>query len=196
MRRTQNYRWTRKDNSVMEEMLEAGHGYVAIGQRLGRTTDAVRHHAKRRGWSLYRVPGHRSASSIAQLVGHSTDVVTFWIRLGWLEATCATTPTQHPYWRVTDEALDAFLSNPAYMMAWDPARITDPELRVWAQQEQAKHPQWLHTKAVAARHHVTSAHVVYWICSGRLAGARYGRRYFVRECDLHGFVAPSVRRAA
>ena len=119
--------------------------------------------------------------------------VTSWVGRGWLRPIGGRRARP---WRFAATALWDLVALPEAVVAIQPERITDAELRAYAVEQRAQHPRWLRLTEVARRYHVTSGTVAGWVAQGRFA-AEHVQRYgvlWLREDALHGFVAPCEQR--
>jgi helix-turn-helix protein len=185
--------WTHEDDAWLDTLLDQGLSYAEIARKLRRASgDAVRTHLKRRRIpSLTRRYAVLSARQVAQLLGkRCLKSVVRWIDMGWLPARAA-----GRIWRISWDALMAFLYNERYWMAWDAARITDPDLRAEMLALRVDAPRWLTQTEVARRYCVISNTVWQWIEKGFLPAMRYGN-WYIREDALLGWMPPCERSKA
>lgn len=184
--------WSMDEVDRMIDLFDAGLGYDAVAEKLGRSPVSVRVKAKRARCVMLRRVTVLSASDVAALIGKRCNkTVTWWITAGWLPATAATSGSKY-IWRIRYDDLLMFLHNPDYWMAWDATRITDADLRAEMLALRATGPRWLTCGEIARRLHVGHAAVNDWIHQGLLPARRYGN-WYVQEADLDGFVIPSAR---
>lgn len=186
--------WTHDQVERLSDMLDAGYSYVEIAQRLGRTPTAILVKAKRIGRSMRRTPVVLNAREAGRLLGISCSKrIVDWSRRGWLTARARpTSGTVRTIWAVQYDHLVAFLRDSRYWMTYDPARITDPELRAELVELRANAPRWLTPGEVAARCCVDAGTVKQWIAKGYLPATRYGN-HWIWSADLEGWVIPSER---
>ena len=90
--------------------------------------------------------------------------VTSWVSRGWLRPIGGRRARP---WRFAATALWDLVALPAAVVAIQPERITDGELRAYAVEQRAQHPRWLPLTEVARRYHVTSGTVAGWVAQGR-----------------------------
>lgn len=191
--------WSEDETASAIEMLANGIPTTKAAKALRRTPLALRCqiHAQgatvtaiRRGGAVQT----RTAQGVARLFGADCLSVARWIRRGWLAAVrddLKRRKTRH--YHVHDTAIQAMIDNRATWMGWDPARITDPEWREYAQQVRAEAGgHWLTTPEIAAslgyaRHTVTE-----WVLRGRLPATQVGRLFYVWSADLAAFTPPST----
>ena len=137
-----------------------------------------------------------SAATVAQIMGVGCPkTVTSWVGRGWLRPIGGRRARP---WRFAATALWDLVVLPEAVVAIQPERITDGELRAYALEQRAQHPRWLRLREVALRYHVTSGTVAGWVAQGRFAAdqvQRYGVLW-LREDALTDFVAPCEQRWA
>jgi excisionase family DNA binding protein len=181
--------WTRTDHTRLETLLEAGLSYAAAAKKLRRSVVALQVKASRRRLTRGRADAILHARDVERLLGIPNRMAaTRWIRRGWLAAT-NTSAGHRPTWRITQEAMYAFLSDARYSFAWHPALIPDPELRAWATRIRATQPRWLTTTEAAARLGVSVRLVSRWCQSGALPATKY-QSWHICETALDTFRAP------
>ena len=184
--------WTAADRELLGQLIDTGHSYDAIAEKLGRSRKAIILECKRRNRRLLNTRALMTAREVAELLGKPcSKTVSRWIALGWLKARNAGTP-ERPLWRIALDDLWTFLENPNTWMAWQPVTIADPDLRGWALELRQDQPRWLTVGEVAQRYHVVQQTVNQWIEKAELKAVKYGN-HWIRECDLEGWVPPYNR---
>lgn len=185
--------WTTAEVDQLLDLIDQGHGYAVIAERMGRTRSQVIRKCKRLGVCITRSPTHLSGGQVIALLGLANiKVVSGWIRCGWLPATNAAT-VERPYWRIQWDDLTAFMEGRREAwIVWHPDRITDPDLRAWAHEVRAGPHRWLTTREVATRLHVNPNMVNIWI-RRRLLSAVLHDKWWVWSGDLDTFTIPSMR---
>lgn len=186
--------WTHDQVERLADLLDAGLDYMEIAQALRRTPTAIKIKAKRIKRSMRRTPVVLNARQAGQLLGVACSKrIVDWIGRGWLIGRARTTSgTPRTIWAVQYDDLVAFLRDSRYWMTYDPALITDPDLRAELVALRANAPGWLTVGAVARRYIVDIATVKQWIAKGFLPATRYGN-HWVWSADLDGWVIPSMR---
>ena len=135
------------------------------------------------------VGGHRRAD-------HGRGLSQDGDELGWPRLAASDRRTAGAALALRGHRAVGFGRAPEAVVAIQPERITDGELRAYAVEQRAQHPRWLRLGEVAQRYHVTSGTVAGWVAQGRFAAEqvqRYGVLW-LREDALHGFVAPCDQR--
>lgn len=187
--------WTHEELDHLVTLLDQGHDYDAIARRLGRTRTAIQVKVKRARCTMTGRPTVLTAREVAALLGKGcSKSVTRWISDGWLTARGAVCNGRR-IWRICWDDLMAFLQDARYWPAWDPARISDADLRQELTALRADAGRWLSQTEIAARYCVTVAAVGQWIQKGWLRAVRYGN-HLVNERDLDGWVPPCERSKA
>lgn len=185
--------WTVERLSAVEEGIELGRTDETMARQLGCSKNAVQIARKRHGIAS-RSSVLLSARSVQERMGIGcSKTVTRWIKAGWLKGKRGQHVGPHRMWYVREEALLNFLENPEYWHVWSPERITDIELRQWAIEERGY--RYLSVGDVARRFFVGVGAVNDWISFGRFPAKKYGN-WWVKECDLEGFVPPNERSKA
>lgn len=186
-------RWSTKETDQLIRLVEDGFPYAHIARKLKRTEISVRLRCKRIGVLVTTTKATMSARDVALQLGiPCSKTVSSWIRRGWLIARDA--GHKRPLWRITWDALTAFLENPAYWLAWRPDRIPDLALREWAQELRADAPRYLRHTEIADRLGVGRDTIGNWLDKGWLPAVRYGNRH-IPESALTDFVVPIDRKA-
>lgn len=191
-------RWTYEQQDRLATLLDAGADYTTIARQLGRTRIAIQVQAKRMHMAMTKRPTVLTAHEITRILGLGcSKIVTRWIARGWLTATGrqAVGRTTRQIWAVQWDDLMTFLRNRATWMAWNPAQISDADLRAVCSALRADQPRWLSVGDVAERYCVGAGTVGQWIRKGWLKTTRYGNHY-IWEADLDGWVAPYARSRA
>jgi DNA-binding transcriptional MerR regulator len=186
--------WTADDLLQLRLLIDEGFGYAAIAERLSRTENAIFMKTKDIGYKLLHSREALTCKEIADLLGLACPKrVTRWITTYGLRARNAQAGTNKPtIWRVQWGDLLDWLEDERHWMAYDPATITDPQLRERLTRLRAGRPGWLRPGEVARRYHVGADAVKQWIVKGFIPATRYGN-WWVRESDLAGFVPPCER---
>lgn len=178
--------WTEAQALEVREAIAEGRSYAEIGKRIGRTANAIEVWTKR---NIDRVRDERpmSARDVHRLMGIA--LAGKWcesmIRRGWIKAERGLRG-RHRTWIVREEALFAFLENPAHWHRWKPERITVEDIREWATELRGE-ARFLTVGEVAARYAVVVGTVNNWIALGRLRAVRWGN-WLIPESALTGFV--------
>ncbi len=183
--------WTPDDDLTLEELASQGLTMAQIARRMGRSVNSVDVRSGRLG--LMRKVRPMSARTVADLLGVAcSKTVLRWIKDGHLRGRrlALRAGANHRY-AVTEEALFAFLADPAHWHRWDAERITERDLREWATEHRAG-VRFLTLGEVAARYCVVTATVSSWIEREELRAVRNGN-HLVRESDLEGFTPPHAR---
>jgi hypothetical protein len=186
-------RWTALDELTLRAGYQDGQCDSCLAGQLGRTPTAVREKRKRLG--LRGRDRHTlSAAAVAQIMGVGCPkTVTSWVGRGWLRPIGGRRARP---WRFDPGTLWDLVALPEAVVAIQPERIIDGELRAYAVEQRATHPRWLRLHEVARRYHVTCGTVVGWVAQGRFAPddiARYDGLW-IREAALAGFVPPCEQR--
>jgi excisionase family DNA binding protein len=187
--------WTAAEREQLGQLIDTGHSYDAIAEKLGRSRKAIILECKRRNRRLLKTRALLTAGQVADLLGKPcSKTVSRWITLGLLKARNAGTP-KRPFWRIALDDLRAFMQNENTWMAWQPAAISDPDLHAWALELRRNESRWLSVGEVARRYHVVQQTVNQWIEKAELKAVKYGN-HWIRECDLAGWVPPHARSRA
>jgi len=186
-------RWTALDELTLRTCYQDGVPVRTIARQLRRTQTAIR--LKQRRLHLRRCERHTlPAAAVARTMGLSCPkTVANWVGRGWLRPIGG---RRARTWRFDPLALWDLCANGQTFVAWEVARITDPELRAYAAEQRALHPRWLRLQEVARRYHVTPGTVAGWVTQGRFV-AEQVQRYgvvWLREDALDGFVPPCEQR--
>lgn len=180
--------WTREERSVLDAMLAEGRPYQEIADAIGRSFQGIAAQCHLSGIRQRTTTSNLSGTQVMRLFGLTAKVtLRGWIARGWI------TPTSARFYRFPIEQVQSFIANDDTWMAWDAAKISDPDLRVWALRLRANGPRWLTTAEVARRFHVVERTAYEWVIRGYLPAVRYGN-HWVREDHLDGFVPPSEQR--
>jgi excisionase family DNA binding protein len=185
--------WTEEDLKQFRYLVESGCTYEQVAHKLDRTISAICHAAQEHHVLISNIPHGMTAKQVAVFLGTSHHRVCDWIHRGWLPAQNIASSEQKYYWRVMKHVLYDFLRNPRYWMLWTPAAIPDPSVRQWATEMRAGRPQWLTTRAVARRYHVSRLTVNQWLAQGRIPYVVVNKYCYINESDLDGFVPPCMR---
>ena len=180
--------WTPRDVDALHRLIDEGHGYTQIAQRLRRTRAAVKKKAQQHRCQLTESRTVLTTQAVADLLGIRRDTVRLWIGRYGLSARNATTPS-HPYWRIDWLDLMAWLEEPTHWMAYDPARVTEWPLREHLTEIRSGQPQWVSARQAAARLCISPRAVSAWIQQERLPAVRY-QFYWINERDLATFIPP------
>jgi hypothetical protein len=129
---------------------------------------------------------------LAPLLGVCKNTAYLWYQRGWLKAQRTragkTRRNSQPngHYIVTDEHLEAFLSDPIYSVLVDPARVTDPDWREVV--EDARSVYRLHTMDEAAARMCVARHTIgSWCYRGILSHIQLGRRRYIPQEALENF---------
>lgn len=185
-------RWTVTEDQQLEALLDRGMSYQAIAARMGRTYESVSTHAYKIGLSKMG-GGTYSALGVAKLLGlRCSKAVALWIERGWITAKNISDGPQDAYWRITIEAVWAFLEETTHWMCWEPETITDPDLKAWAVELRATGPRWIPAGEARRRVHVTQSALAGYARRGLITAVFYSVWWYL-ESDLDTFVIPSER---
>lgn len=183
--------WTPAEVEIVEEGVAEGKTAAQLAKKLGRSTTSVevwmKRHVKRRQLRPL------SATAVARMLGiPCSKTVAYWQDSGWLRGRRGPLRTANGKRRqFTEEAVFAFLEDPAHWHRWDPARIPDLATREWAT-ELRRGERFLTLTEVARRYFVEPKTVNQWINRGVLPAVRNGN-HLIAESALEGFVPPSMR---
>ena len=190
--------WSYDQVELLVALLDAGHDYDTIAPRMKRTRTAIQIKVKRLRMTMTTRPTVLTAHEVGRLLGlRCSKRVPDWIDRGWLQGKPRITrgrTTRH-IWGVQYDDLLGFLRDSRYWMTYDPALITDPELRAELVALRQDAPRWLTPGEVARRYHVDVGTVVQWIQKGFLPTTRYGN-HWIWSAHLEGWVIPSMRSRA
>jgi hypothetical protein len=183
-------RWTPAEVAKLEELLSHGLSDAEIGQRLGRSDNAVNIARKRHG-----IPSRHkqllTSRRVADRLGLGcSKKVAYWIKRGFLRGRRAAGAGRYRMWLVEEDALLAFMEDPRYWHMWTPERVKDSGEREWA--TEIRKERYLSTGEVGRRLGVVSNAVLSWIQRGCLPAKRWGN-WMVKESDLEGFIPPYER---
>ena len=179
----------------MVDMLDAGYDLREIALRLRRTPNAIKVKSTRLGISMCTRPTVLTAQEVGRILGVvCSKRVTDWIKRGWLpgRARCSYQGCERFIWGIQYDDLVTFLRDHRYWMTYDPALITDPDLRAELVALRRGSPRWLTPGEVARCYRVDGATVKQWIAKGFLPATRYGN-HWIWSADLEGWVIPSER---
>lgn len=100
----------------------------------------------------------------------------------------------HREWQASEEAVLAFIGDPATWHEWEPFELTDPHVRAWALELRAG-VTFLSVREVARRFGVHPGTVTDWCQQGLLPaqGGGSSRGWAIRSDALAGFVPPIDR---
>jgi hypothetical protein len=187
-------RWTAAEEQEILELVQAGMSWPQIERKTGRSTASIWAHFTSIGQSIRdlrrTVGGCRSTYELSQLMGVGAWLVDRWVAAGEIAATRLTKTQRIRY--VTDDALMAFLADRAAWPDWEPAAITDPDWRAYAQElRDAAGGRWLDTTALVQRYHVSQQRAWEWCKHGLIPGRyRRGRFWYVWSAALEGWQPP------
>lgn len=189
--------WTPPALFLLADLLATGLSDAAIARRLTarfghRFTPVAVQIARKRHGIKPRTKLALNACSTAKLlgIGCSKSVVR-WIEQGWLKGRRQGQRGGNRQWRITEDALLAFLSSPEHWHRWQPERITDRYLREWALELRGGE-RYLTLREVAERFFVETKTVNMWIARGYLLAVRNGN-HLIPASALEGFVPPGQR---
>src|SRR3990167_5818108 len=129
--------WTPDELARAEEMIEDGRSERAIAARLGRSENGVHVYLGRHGRSRTALRP-MSATRVARLLGIGcAKMVARWMQAGWLASRRGHWQGPNRVWWTSEQDLQAFLEDSRHWQRWDPDRITDKWLRIWAQELRA-----------------------------------------------------------
>jgi len=179
--------WTGEEDAFLKAQL--GHlSYAEIGERLGRSTTAVKVHAVRLGLpGPSQHPDFITANGIGDLLGICPKRIALYIDEGVLPGRVIT-PVNHNR-VIHKEALKRWLVNVQNWVYFDPERVRDPHLkRLLALRKERWADAWWTTRQVAGFHGVGTTDVKRYIRMGRLParqvkfpGRRWGHWYVLRS---------------
>lgn len=201
--------WTEDDRMRAVLMTQEGRSVASMARSLRRTPAAVLCHLSARGISISGIRRDplmttRSAAQVARLFGMNERAVLGWIAKNLLAArrnrkyrpTAARQKSAgYTFWRITDDALYAFISDRTHWPLWDVERMTDPDWRSYAAAtRQAASGRWLTVGEVGARFCYSEAAVQRWIRCGLLPAMHARDAYWIWSEDSDGFLPPLVTR--
>lgn len=198
-------RWTKEQEDLIVEMLQAGHPLRLIAKRLNRTAYAVEKRCQLMGKKVREIrstPGNSvySAYSAARLFGVHVSVVLLWIEKKWLKAcrnqtlkargeSAGRRPT--PYYMIVESTIEKFMECREYWPAWSPAAIIDAGWRTYAEAVRLEASgEWLSVKDVA-RCFICDPHTVQcWISRGMMDSVekiRVCNAWYFWSADINGW---------
>lgn len=186
--------WTAEELAYLDRHIGAD-TIPEIAQALGRTPNAVKVKAMRRGLHQTRPnpqaahhPGC-SARQVARLLGMvgSEKTVAWWIQQGWLPAQQTVGAGKHRRWRIAGPDLADFLRT--YRWLYDPQRIQD---RGWRAFVASLPPEeYLTTGQVAPLLYLANATcVTQAIYRGDLFAVKRGNNWLVPRSAVRRYVPP------
>jgi len=190
--------WRPEEDAFFEE--HTGRlSYAQIGERLGRTPEAVKVRFTRMGLTAAsKLPGYLTANRTAALLGLDAHKVVSWIEHGILPGERMPFAGR-PMWRVSLMRLKMWLVKPTSWVYIKPERIKSAHIRRLVLLAQKRWgDEWLSTKQAANLLHCTPSNIHNQIMLGKLPGfqARYigGRHdgqtwayWFVRRSDVENY---------
>lgn len=111
--------------------------------------------------------------------------------MGWLQA-INISDAATAYYRIDQESIWEFIERPETWVAWQTERITDPDLRAWAEEVRAAGPRWLTPRVASGRLHVSLSVLAVYARRGLLHGVFYNHWYY-REDEIAGLTLLSER---
>jgi excisionase family DNA binding protein len=90
---------------------------VEIARHLGRSVDSCEHASGRKGHMTRRMAFY-TAADVARLFGVDWHRVAGWIHAGHLKARKSLVMSRHPFWRVEDEDIQAFMRSHSCLYDW------------------------------------------------------------------------------
>lgn len=177
------------------EMIQDGQPMAEIARQLNMASvRALRWHLARYGVrvrDVRRAPAARvfSLERLAALFSSTPTRIRRWIRMGALVATRNETEKRRsPRQRmvlITEQAVLDFLAVREQWPSWEPASITDSDLRMEAErlrEEAGGH--WVQLAAWARAHGYTPNAASQWVAAGLIPAIPYGRVLYVWSTDL------------
>jgi hypothetical protein len=174
-------RWTTAEEWRLMELVERAWPFGRIAQAMGRSVPSVRKRCSRLGLHLMDLGAEVPLARVARMLGVEPKVVHRWVRAKWLPA--RRTQVRIGSGRLTLVARSdvfAFVADPRWLHLVEPARITDPSLRLWAAEARAG-VRFVDTAEAGRRLGYTAPSVANLCRTGRLPGVRRGRTWVVRE---------------
>lgn len=188
--------WSTDEDNLLCDMIQEGKSLRAIARKLGRTETAVLIRAKREHggmtWLKNAWFAPMTLRDVARLFGLSCSKrAAWWIQQGWLRGTRHGRRRGYT-WRVSQGAILDFLVVREVWMAWDPALMTDPDLRAEAVRLRAEAGGHWIKLATWAKDRGFSVKTGYkWVGAGLLSGVKYNNHWYIWSADLERFVPPS-----
>lgn len=187
--------WRPDEDTTLKTMIDEGCDYVAIGEKLGRSTYGVMLHAARIGYRMTATHAQLSATDVKNLLGiGDAKTVASWItKFQWLDAKVS---GPRRIYRISWDALFGMLENRLTWMAWKSEQITDLAVREWAIELRKDNGHWISAGAMGRRFNVVVQAPQAWVekryfVPGDTA-VKYGNWWFWSKA-VETFVPPAQR---
>lgn len=179
--------WTPARVFRVMTLIEHGRSDQQIADRLGTSPYMIRWLRRRHDIAPVTRTNH-TCRSVGEILGVDEKTVAAWLRRGWLSGRrLQLRRGRSRQWRVTELDLYAFLDDRAHWHRWEPARITDRDLREWAETMRSG-IRFLTLTEAARIAFVQPKTVAGWIRDKRLPAYRNGN-HLVAEHELRAFLA-------
>lgn len=183
-------KWTQAKRFELMGMIDGGWSNAQIARHLGTTEAAVQLARKR-----YRIPSvfsHAlSARDVADIMGVGcSKTVAKWIKARLLRGIRVRHMGPHRTWKVSRDALYAFVEDERTWHLWEVDRITDVSLRRHAKRVRGD-VRFLTPGEVAKRYFTSHSVVNSWIHKGYLPARKWGN-WWIDERDLERFELPRI----
>lgn len=189
--------WTAEEEAQLLALMETHKTYAEIGRLLKRSRTAVQDRATHVLKTSARTCNGMPMLAIGRLLGIDGKTPAWWADQGWLVSHRYGQHKRGAFRIVEYDDMLAFLSDPRYWHVWDPERIRDAGLRLWAR-ELREGVVFLTLPEAAARLCMSPAGVNRAIREGRLPAAKYGGYWRVRadQCVMWERRKPTAQRFA
>jgi hypothetical protein len=182
--------WTLDRRYRVMTYLNLGLSDAAIGKKMGVSGEAIK--LMRRRYGIEGVTKTKlTAREVARVMGvQCAKSVTRWIAARLLRGEHGYRQGPHRIWLVERVDLYGFVEDEGTWHVWDPARITDRDLRRYATRIRGG-VRFLTPGEVADRMFVQHTTVNSWIHKGFLPARRWGN-WWIDERDLARFELPRI----
>lgn len=176
--------WTRRDINTLMAMLERGHGYDQVAQKLGIDRRRVQWKAASLGVSVRNLPVYGTCEVKRRFLRGAGRVrVLRWIDEGHLRATSTLSQGWGTQWRIRHEDLLEFLERRECWMEWDPADVLDLSTRLWITEvRQNEGWRWLTVDEVSEMLGYASSWMSAHCRRGTFLGVLPGTCNVVKQC--------------
>jgi excisionase family DNA binding protein len=177
-------RWTKADDLDLAELVARGLNRYDIAKRMHRGSEAIRHRMEVLGLTVLRSPGVYTIRQVGELLGINARTVGGWVQRGWLPYSpsgirCGRAVLR----RIEHDTLTLFLEDANYWPLWRPEQLTDPGLRVWAEELRGG-VMYLTIAEAAQQLYRSPSGIILLIKEGRLSAVRVGRLLYIRADQL------------